>query len=140
MIIVSFFSLLTGGYVGHITTTSEYLESYISDDNIALEGLYSRDHYYKDGEVKDKGQAPSSDHVFDIPTEQWVIPEGLLIYRVRQQRNQLLAATDYLYRSDMQAKMTEEQRTQLDAYCQALRDITSQDPANVIWPVKPTLP
>ena len=52
---------------------------------------------------------------------------------LRQERNRLLAETDYLALSDntMSAEMT--------TYRQALRDITSNtsDPANPTWPTKP---
>ena len=52
---------------------------------------------------------------------------------LRQERNRLLAETDYLALSDntMSAEMT--------TYRQALRDITlnTSDPANPTWPTKP---
>ena len=55
---------------------------------------------------------------------------------LREQRNQLLAATDFYALSDvtMDSDMT--------VYRQALRDITKQTPAddslsNIIWPTKP---
>jgi len=140
---ISNFLRTTGEFFSRVSANSptETVEEMVEDSEFfVVQGFYDLDNYYKDGEVKHRGQKPSNHHVFDIPSEQWVVPEGVLLSLVRQKRNQLLAATDYLYRSDMQAKMTEVQRTQLDAYCQALRDITSQDPANVLWPVKPSLP
>jgi len=52
---------------------------------------------------------------------------------IRQERNRLLAETDYLALSDntMSAAMT--------TYRQALRDITNQSgfPTSVTWPIKP---
>ncbi len=52
---------------------------------------------------------------------------------IRQERNRLLAETDYLALSDntMSAAMT--------TYRQALRDITNQSgfPTSVTWPTKP---
>lgn len=52
---------------------------------------------------------------------------------VRQERNSLIAETDYLALSDN--TMTSDMQT----YRQALRDIPSQSgfPANVTWPTKP---
>jgi len=52
---------------------------------------------------------------------------------VRQERNSLIAETDYLALSDN--TMTSEMQT----YRQALRDIPSQSgfPTNVTWPTKP---
>ena len=53
--------------------------------------------------------------------------------RLRNQRNELLAETDYLALSDV--TMTDEMRT----YRQALRDLPANtaDPANPVWPTKP---
>jgi hypothetical protein len=52
---------------------------------------------------------------------------------LRQQRNRLIAETDYLALSD--ATMTDEMST----YRQALRDLPANttDPANPVWPTKP---
>ena len=52
---------------------------------------------------------------------------------LRQQRNRLIAETDYLALSD--ATMTDEMST----YRQQLRDLPANttDPANPVWPTKP---
>ena len=55
---------------------------------------------------------------------------------LRQQRNQLLAETDWMGNSDV--TMSADWKT----YRQALRDITKQTPAddelsNITWPTKP---
>jgi len=52
---------------------------------------------------------------------------------LRQQRNNLIAETDYLALSD--ATLTDEMST----YRQALRDLPANttDPANPVWPTKP---
>ena len=52
---------------------------------------------------------------------------------LREQRNRLLAQTDYLALAD--STLTDEMRT----YRQALRDLpaNTSDPANVVWPTKP---
>jgi hypothetical protein len=52
---------------------------------------------------------------------------------LRQQRNLLIAETDYLALSD--ATLTDEMST----YRQALRDLPANttDPANPVWPTKP---
>lgn len=52
---------------------------------------------------------------------------------LRQQRNNLIAETDYLALSD--ATMTDDIKT----YRQALRDLPANttDPANPVWPTKP---
>ena len=52
---------------------------------------------------------------------------------LRQQRNRLIAETDYLALSD--STLT----TEMSAYRQALRDLPANttDPANPVWPTKP---
>lgn len=56
-----------------------------------------------------------------------------LLLQVRQQRNALLAASDYLLMPDY--PLTAEQRAQVEAYRQALRDITEQgDLTKIVWP------
>jgi len=52
---------------------------------------------------------------------------------LRQERNRLIAETDYLALSD--STLT----TEMAAYRQALRDLPANttDPANPVWPVKP---
>jgi len=52
---------------------------------------------------------------------------------LRQERNRLLAETDYLALSD--STLT----TEMAAYRQALRDLPANttDPTNPVWPVKP---
>ncbi len=51
---------------------------------------------------------------------------------VREERNKLIAETDWWASSDL--TITDEQRT----YRQALRDVPSQaDPFNITWPTKP---
>lgn len=53
--------------------------------------------------------------------------------QIRAERNALLAATDWRFRSDMNPSQ------EWKDYCQALRDITEQSgfPWNVVWPQEP---
>ena len=53
--------------------------------------------------------------------------------KLRDQRNKLLAETDYLALYDMTMS------TEMQAYRQALRDLPANttDPANPVWPTKP---
>lgn len=57
--------------------------------------------------------------------------------QVRSQRDALIAQTDYLMMSDY--PISEEDKTLLETYRQALRDIPEQEgfPSNVQWPVAP---
>lgn len=60
-----------------------------------------------------------------------------LAAQVRAQRDALIAATDYLMASDY--PLTDEKRTELTTYRQALRDVPEQEgfPTSVVWPEKP---
>ena len=57
-----------------------------------------------------------------------------LLQGLRQRRNQLLAETDYLALAD--STLTDDMRS----YRQALRDLPANtvDPANPVWPTKPS--
>jgi len=86
-----------------------------------------------------------SDGVFDSDGNQITINQTLVDSAVaellvesqwselRQERNRLIAETDYLALSD--ATLTDEMST----YRQALRDLPANttDPANPVWPTKP---
>ena len=84
-------------------------------------------------EAFERGEIQVSDYV---PT---VIPDEVLALEIRDRRNDLLTETDYLMQPDY--PISEETRTALKAYRQALRDITKQDgfPKEVVWPEKPTV-
>jgi hypothetical protein len=59
--------------------------------------------------------------------------------QVRAQRDQLLSQSDVYVLPDRWASMTSEQQTAWSEYRQELRNIpeTYEDPAEVIWPIKP---
>ena len=82
-------------------------------------------------EAFERGEIQVSDYV---PT---VIPDEVLAFEIRDRRNDLLTETDYLMQPDY--PISEETRTSLKAYRQALRDITNQEgfPQEVVWPEKP---
>lgn len=67
------------------------------------------------------------------PEDKEQIRIGIKADEVRAQRNKLLADTDWRFRSDMTPS-----QDWID-YCQALRDIPSQEgfPENVTWPEQP---
>lgn len=60
----------------------------------------------------------------------------LLAATIREERNQKIQETDYMFRSDY--PISTEKLELVKAYCQQLRDITNQSgfPENVIWPEK----
>ncbi len=58
---------------------------------------------------------------------------------VRQQRDRLLAESDWTQLPDAQAALSDSQKQAWATYRQALRDVPQQSgfPADVQWPVKP---
>jgi len=76
----------------------------------------------------------------DIEEKLTILQNAEPMRQLRQQRNQLLAATDWRFRSDLTPS-----QAWID-YCQALRDITTQSPSldsngnltGVTWPTLPT--
>ena len=68
-----------------------------------------------------------------------IIPDAILGAEARSERNNKLAATDYLMMLDY--PISDEKRNEYKLYRQALRDITKQQdfPRNIIWPDKPVI-
>lgn len=96
--------------------------------------------YRKDGEYKPLPPSPSSAHVFSLELEGWVDPRppdeqtSAQWAKVRQQRNQLLSASDFSQLPD-----SPKNKQAWAKYRQDLRDVTKQaDPFNVIWPTTPS--
>ena len=83
-------------------------------------------------EALDRGEIQIADYVPPV------IPDEVLAFDIRDKRNALLSATDYLLQPDYPISDTD--REAVKAYRQALRDITKQEgfPENVVWPDKPS--
>lgn len=74
-----------------------------------------------------------------LPNEVTQLEEWINLF-VRSDRNKLLGNTDFLYRSDIENMMTEQEKTDRDNYCQLLRDFTStftEIGQEIVWPTKP---
>ena len=84
--------------------------------------------------IEDPAQETVGWDIIELTAEERVEVFETISFTARQQRNFLLAETDYFLLSD-----TPEPTQEILAYRQALRDITSQDgfPANISWPTKP---
>jgi len=95
-------------------------------------------HIYTDGTITDTNQPifpPEFYMDWDYAQNKWVSTKTAEIQWgiVREERNKLLAETDWMGLSDV--AMT----TRWQTYRQALRDITTQsDPFNITWPTKPS--
>lgn len=82
--------------------------------------------------------------VFDVtklPSTVTELEDWLALF-VRSDRNTLLTATDFLYRSDIESKLTEAEKISRDVYSQELRDFPATfteivDVGTIIWPTKP---
>lgn len=95
-------------------------------------------HIYVSGTITDTNQPifpPELYMEWDYGQNKWVSTKTTEIQWgiVREERNKLLAETDWMGLSDV--AMT----TRWQTYRQALRDITTQsDPFNITWPTKPS--
>lgn len=76
----------------------------------------------------------------DLATGKLVARTEFLWAQVRQQRDNLLSATDYLVMPDY--PISDSYRQQVLAYRQALRDLTTAfaDPTAVVYPTRPSKP
>ena len=102
-----------------------------------IEDSYDYNSYYiQDSQPVDIPEAPSQYHKFNYDTKQWYDPRTNATQWVviKQQRNQLLLASDWTQLPDVPLATKEVWA----AYRQVLRDITTQtDPFNITWPVSP---
>lgn len=57
----------------------------------------------------------------------------------REIRNEILTITDVYVLADRWSRYTEEERQAIGDYRQALRDLTLDDPFNVVWPTLPAI-
>lgn len=93
--------------------------------------------YYVDNEeLVQIPPAPNIYCFFDYSLKQWVDPRTPETQWpiVRQERDQLLQASDYTQLPDV--PLTD--KASWATYRQALRDVTTQtDPFNIVWPVAP---
>jgi len=64
-----------------------------------------------------------------------IVDRGLFWISNRSKREELLAETDWTQAAD--SPLSPEVQAEVKAYRQALRDITKQDPNNLVWPVNP---
>ncbi len=103
----------------------------------AIEGWWSGAEYYvADGRVAAFPPRPSESHRFDYADKVWRFDADAAWAAVRARRNRRIAETDWTVLPDVQ--MSEELRTQWEAYRQALRDVTEQpDPLAIVWPRMP---
>lgn len=101
-----------------------------------LEGATGRwdTHYVDNGAVVEKPTRPSNNHVFDYETKSWQLDAAYALEQVRSTRNNLIAQSDWTQLADISAAT----KALWEPYRQALRDITSQDPFNIVWPTPPT--
>lgn len=93
--------------------------------------------YVVDGALVDTPLKPSEHHRFNYETRQWIDPRTPATQWpiVRQERDRLLASTDWTQLPDVPLATKEAWAV----YRQALRDVTLQpDPFNITWPEVPS--
>ena len=92
--------------------------------------------YIKNGKIINIPASPNPYFVFNYQTKTWVDPRTPETQWpiVRQERDQLLQASDYTQLPDV--PLTD--KAAWATYRQELRDVTTQtDPFNIVWPVVP---
>lgn len=113
-------------------------------ESLVNSGEVIGNNFIKDSKFKPLPVKPSNYHIWNLETEQWQEPENYqqLLFneaagKVKQQRQQLLAATDWTDTVSASTRLGNYNEWQL--YRQALRDITAQEgyPFTVIWPTQP---
>ena len=93
-----------------------------------------REHFVEAGVLVPMPPRPTRHHTFSYTAKAWEFDSTGAWQEVRQQRNTLLAASDWTQLPDVPL----ETISAWTAYRQALRDVTSQaDPLNIVWPQVP---
>jgi hypothetical protein len=106
-----------------------------------VEGHYNSTVYYIDQdqavELPTKPQ-DANQYQFDWPTKSWAVDQDYSCVVYRQQRDNLLAAVDRV-NPVRYATLTDQQKTELAGYRQALLDVPQQTgfPTDTSWPAKP---
>lgn len=93
-------------------------------------------HYVWHFKVHPIPPSPGDGYEFDYVVKAWVRNDDVAWNLIRQERNRLLAASDWTQMAD--SPLSTEEQEDWAIYRQALRDITDQeDPDNIVWPIAP---
>jgi hypothetical protein len=97
-------------------------------------------YYVDNGQVVEMPVKPDEYSIFDYSVKQWVQNKTLGEYKVRVQRDNLLAQSDWTDTTSAPARLGATLYQEWQTYRQALRDVPTRSgfPFNVIWPVAPT--
>lgn len=133
------FNKVTGEIEKNITCSENLiLLQYDSEIYSHIEGEFDYFLYYiQDNEPVLIPTKPSEHHIFDYVNKQWFDPRTIESewVLVREQRNKLLAVSDWTQLPDVPLST----KNMWAEYRQALRDVTLQpDPFNISWPVQPS--
>ncbi len=105
-----------------------------------VEGEYSgRDFYVENGQVTSIPARPDGKYRFNFASKSWQLDIEAAKTQIRVQRNQLLYAVDRV-NPVWYSTLSDQQRTELAQYRQALLDVPQQTgfPESVVWPTQPT--
>lgn len=131
------FNKSTGQITGCLSCSEAQLPSNIYEGEDYIDGIFSDALYYIAGStLVDMPISPTSHHLFNWETKEWYDPRTVLTQWpiVREQRNELLASSDWTQLPDVPLPTKEAWA----AYRQALRDVTDQpDPFEIVWPTAP---
>lgn len=134
------YSKLTGDIVCFLlsATESEFFEYDENFGKMVAEIPFGATNFYvKNQKIVEREPKPSSEYVWD--GEKWVIDLPYANQKIRLQRNELLAESDWTDTLSSKTRLGEKKYGDWQKYRQELRDITKQAgfPLNIIWPEKP---
>jgi hypothetical protein len=106
-----------------------------------IEGTYDSTYVVVNGQAVKKSVDPGgafTPHQFDYSIGRWVLDQEAAVRRTRQYRNSLLDQVDRV-NPVRYATLTDQQKTELATYRQALLDVPQQMgfPTDISWPAKP---
>ena len=116
------------------------LQQDLDDLGIDLPGDLFHDRYWwKNDTWTFKGIRPNMYYNFNSSTESWERLDSMIVQKIRWERNNKLAQTDFTQIGD--APFTDQQKASYIVYRQALRDVPENipadldDPDDFVWPV-----
>ena len=131
----------TGQITGTISTgDSEVAQQNLQNLNYIVGNYNAAQYYIENGQAVAKPIKPN-DHpfyVFDYANKNWKINNDVMQRHMRSLRDQMLSQVDRV-NPVRYATLTDQQKTELAGYRQALLDVPQQTnfPTAVSWPAKP---
>lgn len=125
----------------HIQSWATYPDEYpVQPGWVVVESVPTdvENYYYLNNRFVRKPVKPGEHHDFNYETLNWELNLDKFWLLTRMERDKRIASSDWTQLPDVLKSMTLAEQEAWTVYRQALRDITLQDPDNIIWPVAPS--